>query len=131
MNFTDTDALHLPSSGKSHHITGIILRLDSLHPRKGISENLLHRRARCRIVAVQRRVRDVLAFADSHRKKLLRALGRRRVHGVVRELRAPCKVDVERKEPLGTRRRVRRSGSGAVGKEGGQEGFDVVRDERG
>ena len=89
----------------------------------------LERRVEHRVVAVQRRVRDVLALALRDLRQARGALPRGVVERLVGGLGPIRVVDVERKEALGARGGVRGRVVRAVREDGGQEGLDVVRDE--
>ena len=97
---------NLPASSETHHVRGVVLLLRSLEARKAVSEDPVQRRARDGVVAVQRRVGDVLALADGDLRELLRTLHGGVAEEVVGERGLPCKVDVEREQALGAAGRV-------------------------
>lgn len=131
MKSTNISLLELPSTSEVHNAVRIELRLERLQQGQVVAEDSVLRRAIDSVVAVQRRIRDVLSLADCDLRDLLGALHDSVPDGIVAGGERPGVVEVERKEGLRTRRWVGSRLGGPLGEDAGEEGLDIVREESG
>lgn len=114
----------LPPAGETHDVLRVVLSLYGLQARQIASINLGHLRPVHRIIAVQRRVADILTFGICSGGDRRRA----RLDGVdevlVGEVGDPGEVQVEREQASGAVWRV--CGVGSVREDVRIEGLDVV-----
>lgn len=114
----------LPPAGEAHDVLRVILSLYGLQARQVTSVDLGHRRPIHCVIAVQRRVADILTFGVRSGGDRRRA----RLDGVdevlVGEVCDPGEVQVEREQAPGAVRRV--CGVGSVREDVRIEGLDVV-----
>ena len=121
---------HLPATSEAHEVAWVVLRLQRLEPSQIITEDPIEGRVEHRVVAVEWCAGDVLTLVHSDLCQVRRTLARSVVHRVVSGLCTVRVVDVEREEALSARGWVCGGRLGAVREEGGEEGLDVVADER-
>lgn len=122
---------NLPPASKAHDVVRIDLLLNLPQASQVRTKDPIQRRVLLRIVAIERRIGDILALGDGDLGKLCCTSARRIADELIGRGELPREVDVEREERTRALGWVRGRVEGALAEDALDERLDVVRQECG